>query len=73
MKPEPRLNNFSKFILETEHQKILSDCLIIRLSHEICKALINLLILIILSPPAVTSFIITLLLILSGPEFQRNL
>ena len=66
----PKLNNFPKSIFETEHHEALSDCIIMRLNHETCKALIKVFIFIILSPPAVTSFMITLLLILSGPEFH---
>ena len=60
MKPEPRLNIFFTFILETENQETLYDCLIIRLSHERCKALINALILIImLKTFAVNTHILT--------------
>ena len=70
--PEPKLSNFPKSIFETEHQKALSDCTI-RLNHEACKAFMKMFIFIILSPPVVTSFLITLLLILSGPEFHKNL
>ena len=69
---KPKLNNFSKTIFETEHQEALSDCIIMRLNHEKCKALMKVFIFIILSPPAVTSFMITLLLILSGPEFHKK-
>ena len=71
--PEPKLNKFPKSIFETEHHAALSDCIIMRLNHETCKALMKVFIFIILSPPAVTSFMITLLLILSGPEFHKNL
>ena len=71
--PESKLNNFPKSIFETEHQEALSDSIIMRLNHETCKALMKVFMFVILSPPAVTSFMITLLLILSGPEFHKNL
>ena len=71
--PESKLNNFPKSIFEIEHQEALSDSIIMRLNHETCKALMKVFMFVILSPPAVTSFMITLLLILSGPEFHRNL
>ena len=70
--PGQKLNNFPKSIIETEHHEALSDCNIMRLNHETCKALMKVFIFIILSAPAVTSFMITLLLILSGPEFHKN-
>ena len=70
---EPKLGCFPKSIFETKHQEALSDCIIMRLNHEMCKALMKVYIFVILSPPAVTSFMITLLLILSGPEFHNNL
>ena len=71
--PDPKLSSFQKSIFETEHQEALSDCIIMRLNHETCKALMKVFIFVIQSPPAVTSFMISLLLILSGPEFHRNL
>ena len=71
--PEPKLSSFPKSIFETEHQEALSDCIIMRLNHETCKALMKVFIFVILSPAAVISFMITLLLFLSGPEFHRNL
>ena len=67
-------NMFVNAVLyETEHQEALPDCNIMRLNHETCKALMKVFIFIILSPPAVTSFMITLLLILSGPEFHKKI
>ena len=56
-----KLSNFPKSIFETKQQEALSDCIIMRLNHETCKDLMKVFISIILSPPAVTSFMKILL------------
>ena len=71
--PGPSENELRILILDNVYHEILSECLTIRRNHDIFKALMKILTLIFLNPPAVKSLIIILLLILSGPKCHRNL